>query len=87
MIIKNKKFNNFLWNMYKNSYFSKYQLLHTPNIEEEDEIIINLGFPHFLRTCKYSPIKYSDIAKFDIRFLDEYNSSNRKEEYNEKKNA
>ena len=73
--------------MYKNSYFSKCQLLHTPNIEDENKSIINLGFPHFLRTCKYSPIKNSDIAKFVLLFLEENNSSNRKEEYNVKKNA
>ena len=73
VIIKNEIFNNFYWFIYKNSYFTKNELLLTPNIKDEDATNINMRFNNFMHVCKYSKIRTSRIAKFILRFIEEYN--------------
>ncbi len=43
--------------MYKNSYFTKKELLLTPNIKDEDETIINMKFNNFLHVANIVKLK------------------------------
>ena len=73
LIIKNEIFYNFCWFICENSYFTKNELLLTPNIKDEDATIINIRFSNFMLVWKCSRIKNSGVAKFIIKFIDEYN--------------
>ena len=86
--IKNKIFNNFYWLIYENSYFTKNELLLTSNIKNEDATIINMRFNNFMHVWKYNKIRNSRIAKFILRFIEEYNEEKKFDgkESDEKKN-
>ena len=60
----------------------------TPNIKDKDATIINIRFSNFMLVWKCSRIKNSGVAKFIIKFIDEYNEEKKfdNKECDEQKN-